>query len=239
MGKGKKKKSGIHGLGDLATPLNAEHDIKNTAIETTKDVLVGALGGGVVGAAFGRASLGIGLVITALSHYYKNSLGKVFGVGMMASGGFQKSSSVNGTDDKKADLIEEAKERVMSFSEDFKRKLYLDKLVPAKKDTASKKTTKQAGSKTSSTKEQEPNEEESKTEKSAGNRQHFVYPNKASAGEASEKSQTNADQHLDMSDLEETENGLHRSAAEHLQNSESENTAGLGDTELDPEERNY
>jgi hypothetical protein len=55
--KGKQKKNFFSGL---TQDLETKHDIKNSAIETVKDVVVGVIGGGAVGAAIGRASLAVG-----------------------------------------------------------------------------------------------------------------------------------------------------------------------------------
>lgn len=119
-------------LGEIATPLETKGDMKNTAIETGKDVLVGVIGGGVAGAAIGRASLAIGALIAGIGHYTKNRLTSIFGIGMMASGGLPQPSGVSGTEDK--GMLEGVKERVLLFRDSFKQKLFLDKLKNLKKD---------------------------------------------------------------------------------------------------------
>lgn len=229
-----KKNQSLFGLGEISQPLSTKGDLKNTAIETTKDALVGALGGGVVGAAIGRASLVIGALITGISHYYKNNLGKVFGIGVMASGGFTKSdSSVSGTDSSSAttDFVEQAKERVMSFGEEFKQKLFLDKLNPKSNTQAAKQSAKKSSSKQvtakSKTQAATDTESEDESDKQVGEIQHFVYPIQHKTA----MSQVN------LSDLDEIESGLHQSAAEYQGNNTG--TEGLGDTELDPGETNY
>jgi hypothetical protein len=119
-------------LGEITAPLETKGDMKNTAIETGKDVLVGVIGGGVAGAAIGRASLAIGALITGIGHYTKNRLASIFGIGMMASGGLPQPQGVSGTEDK--DMLEGVKERVLLFRDSFKQKLFLDKLKDLKKD---------------------------------------------------------------------------------------------------------
>src|SRR5215212_5300987 len=86
-----KKKHFLSGInGGLSTKGNA----KNTMLETGKDILIGVLGGGLIGAAIGKPSLLIGIVTTGAGHYTGNKLVQVLGIGMMAGGGFQKSTTV-------------------------------------------------------------------------------------------------------------------------------------------------
>ncbi|MFA6923615.1 MAG: hypothetical protein WC223_05105 [Bacteroidales bacterium] len=128
-------------LGSITQDLDTKGDLKNTAIETVKDLAVGVIGGGIVGAAIGRISLAIGALVTGIGHYTKSRLASVFGIGMMASNGFQtKSSSVSGTEEnQETGVIEGVKERVMNFKDSFSQKLYLDKLPIGKKTDEEKK----------------------------------------------------------------------------------------------------
>jgi hypothetical protein len=80
----------------LSSELKTEGSIKNTALETGKEILVCVLGGGLIGAAIGKPSLAIGIVTTGFGHYSGNKLTQLLGIGMMAANGFQKSSSVSG-----------------------------------------------------------------------------------------------------------------------------------------------
>lgn len=105
-------------------------DPKQAAIDTGKDLLIGAIGGGLAGAILGRSSLLVGIAVTGISHYLKLKGGTSFGIGMMASGGYQTISSVNGTPQSG---FEGVKERMQAFKEDLKQKLFLDKILKTKK----------------------------------------------------------------------------------------------------------
>src|SRR5437762_11592738 len=88
-----KKKHFLSGMnGELPTKGNP----KNTVLETGKDVLVGVLGGGLIGAAIGKPSLIVGIATTGVGHFTGNKLVQILGIGMMAASGFNKSTSVNG-----------------------------------------------------------------------------------------------------------------------------------------------
>jgi hypothetical protein len=105
--------------------LNAQGSMKNTALETGKDILVCVLGGGLLGAAIGRPSLAVGIATTGLGHYSGNKLAQLLGLGMMAANGFQKSSSsVSGIDG-----LDGVKERLQAYKENFSEKLYIDKIL--------------------------------------------------------------------------------------------------------------
>lgn len=103
---------------------------KQAAIDTGKDLLIGAIGGGLAGAILGRSSLLVGIAVTGISNYLKLRAGTSFGIGMMAAGGYQTISSVNGTSQNGFDGI---KERMEAFKEDLKQKLFLDKILKTKK----------------------------------------------------------------------------------------------------------
>lgn len=136
MSKKKTKKSkttkSTHVLA-LTKKLDTQGDAKNSAIETVKDLVVGVIGGGLAGAAFGKPSLLIGLGTTLMGHYTGTPMATTFGVCMMASGGYQLGSSVNGVSG--MDGMEEAKERIKAFGQNLKSRLYLDKIVKPKADT--------------------------------------------------------------------------------------------------------
>lgn len=120
-------------LGSITKDLDTKGDVKNSALETLKDIVVGVIGGGVVGAAIGRASLAIGAVVTGIGHYTKSRLASIFGVGMMASGGFQKQESVSGTES--TSMMDGMKERVKGFKDSLTQRLFLDKILKSKKDS--------------------------------------------------------------------------------------------------------
>jgi hypothetical protein len=102
--------------------LNTKGNVKNTALETGKDILVGVLGGGLIGAAIGKPSLIIGIVTTGVGHYSGNKLTQLLGLGLMAANGFQKNTTVSGLEG-----MDGVKERVKAFKESFSEKLYIDK----------------------------------------------------------------------------------------------------------------
>ena len=111
----------------MSTGLDTKGNVKNTVLETGKDLLVGVIGGGLIGAAIGRASLGVGALVTGVGHYANNKLATIFGVGMMASNGFQKGKGVSGLDG-----LDGVKERLQAYKETFSEKLFLDKLTSKK-----------------------------------------------------------------------------------------------------------
>lgn len=117
-------------LGALAT-VHTKGDLKATAIETVKDVVVGIVAGGLTGALIGRPSLGIGLLVTGFGHYRENRLISTFGIGMMAANGFQGGGNkeVNGLG-----IVDGAKARLMNFKDSFTQKLYLDKIIKKKEE---------------------------------------------------------------------------------------------------------
>lgn len=127
-------------LGAITTDLATKGDVKNTAIETIKDVVIGVVAGGVAGSAIGRASLIVGAAVTGLGHYYKSRLASVFGVGMMAANGFQQTAEqMKGTPKEGLEgMIEGAKERVLNFKDSFKQKLFLDKILKDEKKSDTK-----------------------------------------------------------------------------------------------------
>jgi hypothetical protein len=126
----RRKRSFLNGItAELPTKNNAKH----SALETGKDLLIGVVGGGLAGAAIGKPSLLVGLIVTGLGHYADNRLATTFGLGLMASSGFTKSVGINGTG------VEGVKERVMAFKDSMMEKTYLDKIIkPKSKETSVK-----------------------------------------------------------------------------------------------------
>jgi hypothetical protein len=110
-------------------------DLKKTALETGRDLLIGAIGGGLAGAAVGRASLLVGLAVTGVGHYMGSDGATSFGVGMMASGSYQAVTAVNGIEKEGMDGV---KERLIAFKDQLKDKLFLDKIITSTKPSASK-----------------------------------------------------------------------------------------------------
>lgn len=111
--------------------LEAKHDFKKTAAYTGRDILFGGMAGSLAGAVVGRSSLLLGIAITGAGHYFGSPSTAMFGVGMMASGGYQTvSAAMNGTE---KEGIEAIKERFSNFKDNFKRQLFLDKILSKKK----------------------------------------------------------------------------------------------------------
>lgn len=122
----------------LVRELQTKGDAKNSAIESVKDLLIGAVGGGVAGAAIGKPSLLVGFGTSLIGHYMGSSLATSFGLGMMASGGYQVGAdAVNGTGTSGLDGV---KERIKAFGTNIKQRLYLDKVIKAK-DSDKEETT--------------------------------------------------------------------------------------------------
>jgi hypothetical protein len=136
MSKKKKKKADAakkHSkvLASMTSKLETKASVKNTLIETTKDLVVGVVGGGIAGAAIGKPSLFVGLGTSLIGHYSGVPMVTSLGLGMMASGGYQIGSGLmNGVSG-----IDGVKERVKSFGENIKQRLYLDKIIKPKKQT--------------------------------------------------------------------------------------------------------
>lgn len=131
MSKKKKKasKSKSHVLA-IAQELNTKGSAKNSAIESVKDLVVGVVGGGLAGAAIGKPSLLVGLGTSLIGHYMGSSMATSFGLGMMASGGYQISQgAVNGTS---LTGLDGAKERMKAFGANIKQRLYIDKIIKPK-----------------------------------------------------------------------------------------------------------
>jgi hypothetical protein len=112
--------------------LDTKGDAKNSLIESLKSMVIGVVGGGIAGAAIGKPSLLVGFGTSLTGNYLKSPLLTTLGLGMMASGGYQISSTVNGA---QVSGLEGAKERVKAFGENIKKQLYLDKFIKPKSDT--------------------------------------------------------------------------------------------------------
>lgn len=112
----------------IAKELDTKGSAKNSAIESVKDLVVGVVGGGLAGAAIGKPSLLVGFGTSLIGHYMGSSLATSFGMGMMASGGYQiGQGAVNGLSG-----MEGVKERMKAFGQNLKQQLYLDKIIKPK-----------------------------------------------------------------------------------------------------------
>lgn len=146
------RKRALHGA-ETAHKTESEN-LKHSAIETGKDLLIGVIGGGIVGAVIGKPALLIGVGVTGYGHYAKKPALTTFGIGMMASSGF----SGNTTQGVDGFSVEDAKARVMNFKDSLTSRLFLDKII----------------------KKKEPTEKTEQTEKGTngvGEVQYFTYPN--------------------------------------------------------------
>ena len=126
----KKKKAQKSKVLAIAQELNTKGDAKNSAIESVKDLVIGVVGGGLAGAAIGKPSLLVGFGTSLMGHYMGSSMATSFGLGMMASGGYQiGQGAVNGTS---VSGLEGAKERMKVFGQNIKQRLYIDKFIKPK-----------------------------------------------------------------------------------------------------------
>jgi hypothetical protein len=121
--KAKKK----HFLSGMNEELPTKGNAKNTLLETGKDILIGVLGGGLIGAVIGKPSLAVGIITTGAGHYTDNKLIQLLGIGMMAANGFQKSGAVSGLEG-----LAGVKERLQAYKESMSEKFYLDKILKKK-----------------------------------------------------------------------------------------------------------
>lgn len=126
--KNARKKNFLKGMNEQ---LPTKGNVKNTVLETGKDLLVAVLGGGLIGSAIGRPSLAVGLITTGTGHYTQNRLLTLLGIGMMAANGFQRGKTVNGLEG-----LDGIKERLTAYKENFSEKLYLDKIIKQKSAAA-------------------------------------------------------------------------------------------------------
>ena len=146
------------GLGNTTKEGDAGHvDYKKVAGQTGRDILLGGIGGGLAGTLMGRGSFIAGIVVAGVGHLLNSPATSGFGIGLMASGGFQGTKAMSGT----SDGVEGIKERFAHYKENIKQQFFLDKLPNSKK---TKKET------------PETNETEEGTN-GVGNVQYFKHPN--------------------------------------------------------------
>ncbi|HVI45239.1 MAG TPA: hypothetical protein VM802_10225 [Chitinophaga sp.] len=111
-------------LAHLNNSLDTHHNVKNSALETAKDLFIGVIGGGLAAAVVGRPSFLIGLGVTGIGHYFNNRIAATFGLGMMAGNSFTGNKSVNGVDG-----LDGIKERLQAYKQSLAEKTYLSKIV--------------------------------------------------------------------------------------------------------------
>lgn len=122
-----KKKRALHGTEVAKT---TGEKVKNSVVQTGKDLLIGVIGGGIAGAVIGKPSLLIGAGVTGYGHYANKPTVTTFGIGMMAASGFNAgTNATNGID---GFSKEDVKARLMNFKDSFTSKLFLDKIIKKK-----------------------------------------------------------------------------------------------------------
>ncbi len=122
----KKQKASI--LANIEHGLPTKGDVKNSLLETGKELLICVVGGGLVGAAIGKPSLLVGLGITGAGHYMDNRMATMFGIGVMAANGFQKSgvSGLDGMD------FQSIKGRMDAYKEGLIDRIYIAGMLKKK-----------------------------------------------------------------------------------------------------------
>lgn len=126
-----KRKRALHGA--VTTGKTVSEKVKDSAIQTGKDLLIGVIGGGIAGAVIGKSSLLIGAAVTGYGHYAQKPTVATFGIGMMAASGFN--AGTNSTQGIDGFSKEDVKARLMNFKDSFTSKLFLDKVFKKKEKT--------------------------------------------------------------------------------------------------------
>ncbi len=122
-----KRKRALHGT---AVAKTTGEKVKDSVVQTGKDLLIGVIGGGIAGAVIGKSSLLIGAGITGYGHYANKPTLSTFGIGMMAASGFNAGTNpTNGVD---GFSKEDVKARLMNFKDSFTSKLFLNKIIKKK-----------------------------------------------------------------------------------------------------------
>jgi len=116
-------------LSGMNEGLKTEGNLKNSSLETGKNILIGVIGGGLVGAVIGKPSMLVGIATTLGGHYSGNKLVQILGLGIMA-GGTIKSGTVSGLEG-----LDGVKERLQAFKTSMSDRLYLDKILKKKAGT--------------------------------------------------------------------------------------------------------
>ena len=122
-----KRKRALNGT---STAKTTGAKVKDSLIQTGKDLLIGVIGGGIAGAVIGKPSLLIGAGVTGYGHYANKPTLTTFGIGMMAASGFN--AGVNSTQGIDGFSAEDVKARIMNFKDSFTSKLFLDKIIKKK-----------------------------------------------------------------------------------------------------------
>lgn len=115
-------------LDKVNQPAKTKGDIQTSAMETIKNIVFGVLGGGIAGAIAGRASLGIGALVTGIGHYTGSSIAAMLGLGMMTSTVSNKPDRLEA----EKPFADKAKSRVNDFSDTIKHKLFISDKTKSK-----------------------------------------------------------------------------------------------------------
>jgi hypothetical protein len=109
------------------TEASAAKGEQSKTVTAITDVVAGVVGM-ATGAIIGRGSFFAGLAVIGGASYFRSRAAGAFGVGLMATGGYQLASlhgNVSG--------IDGVKERLKAFKDDLKHRLFLDKIIKSKK----------------------------------------------------------------------------------------------------------
>lgn len=114
---------------DYVRELETKGNVKHSSIELLKSVAV--TGAGIyIGSVVGRPALVLGLIPTFAGYYLDTPKLTQFGVGLMATGGFQlKEKGFQGVE---LEGMEGIKERAKQVTDSLKYSLYLDKIFKGK-----------------------------------------------------------------------------------------------------------
>lgn len=132
-----KRKRALHGA--VTADKTVSEKVKDSAIQTGKDLLIGVIGGGIAGAVIGKSSLLIGAAVTGYGHYSQKPTVATFGIGMMAASGFN--AGTNSTQGIDGFSKEDVKARLMNFKDSFTSKLFLDKVFKKKEQSGQEEKT--------------------------------------------------------------------------------------------------
>jgi hypothetical protein len=189
----KAQKEELMGLGNTATASDSKSkstiDYKKTMANTGRDILIGGIGGGLAGTIMGRFSFLTGIVVAGLGHAISSPATAGFGIGLMASGGFQGVKSVNGVEG--TDGVDGIKERLTHYKDTIKKQFFIDKLPKSKKAKQNNESTDEATN-------------------GMGNVQYFKHPN-------SEEAEMNGANELDFSEANKLEQQIEASAKAYAQ----------------------
>lgn len=163
------------------------HDYKKTLADTGRDIIIGGVGGGLAGTLIGRYSFLLGIVVAGVGHAFNSPATSGFGVGLMASGGFQGVNPIGGVNN---DGIDGVKDRLAHYKETIKKQFFIDKLQKLKT-----------------------NKKDSGTDEGTngmGNVQYFKHPN-------AEGTDLNGKTELDFSEANKLEQQIEESAKQFAQ----------------------